>query len=217
MKLSCFSQATKPLLWLVFAVLLQLGHKVNAQTVTYAGHNVPLMDVLQAVKLQTNYEVLGAKKILESAKSISIKADKMPLKLFLDKILSQQEIGYTIESKTIFLERKASSRKSEPKSLPQVEKPSQKQIRGQVLGKDQKPLSDVNISQVGNTIAVVDKDGHFSFVGTMQPLTFSRVGYKNFTLALAENKDEYSVVMEEEANALEQVVVTGYQVLKKDS
>ena len=54
MKLSCFSQATKPLLWLVFAVLLQLGHKVNAQTVTYAGHNVPLMDVLQAVKLQTN-------------------------------------------------------------------------------------------------------------------------------------------------------------------
>ena len=105
MKLSCFSQATKPLLWLVFAVLLQLGHKANAQTVTYSGHNVPLMDVLQAVKLQTNYEVLGAKKILESAKSISIKADKMPLKLFLDKILSQQEIGYTIESKTIFLTR----------------------------------------------------------------------------------------------------------------
>ncbi len=217
MKLSCFSQATRTLLWLFFAVLLQLGHKVNAQTVTYAGHNVPLMDVLQAVKLQTNYEVLGAKKILESARPISIKADKMPLKLFLDKILSPQEIGYTIESKTIFLERKASPRKTEPKNRSPLDKPSQLQVRGQVVGKDRQPLSGVNISQMGNTIAVADKDGRFSFAGTMQPLTLSMVGYKNFTLNLVENKEEYNVQMEEEANALEQVVVTGYQVLKKDS
>jgi len=119
MKLSCFSQATRPLLWLLFAVLLQLGQKVNAQTVTYSGRNVPLMDVLQAIKIQTNYEVLGTKKMLESAKPISIKADKIPLKLFLDKILSPQDIGYTIESKTIFLERKASPSKAEPRSLPQ--------------------------------------------------------------------------------------------------
>jgi len=217
MKLSCFSQATRTLLWLVFAVLLQLGQKVNAQTVTYSGRNVPLMDVLQAIKIQTNYEVLGTKKMLESAKPISIKADKMPLKLFLDKILSPQDIGYTIESKTIFLERKASPPKAEPRSLPQGGKPLQKQIRGQILGKDRVPLSGVNISQMGNTIAVADQEGRFSFVGTTQPLTLSRVGYKNFTLALIETKDDYSIVMEEEANALEQVVVTGYQVLKKDS
>jgi len=215
MKVSCFSQATKPFLWLFFAFLLQLSHRVNAQTVTYTGHNVPLVDVLQAIKLQTNYEVLGAKKILEAARPISIKADKMPLKLFLDKILTTQEIGYTIESKTIFLEKKVSARKNEQKAAPTTEKSSQIQIRGQIFGKDRKPLYGVNIAQGGSAIAVADKDGRFSVVGNMQPLTMSMVGYKDFILKIAENKEDYSIQMDEEANALDQVVVTGYQTLKK--
>jgi TonB-linked SusC/RagA family outer membrane protein len=217
MKVSCFLQATKPFLWLFFALLFQLSHRVHAQIVTYTGHHVPLVEVLQTIKLQTNYEVLGAKKILETARPISIKADKMPLKLFLDKILTTQEIGYTIESKTIFLEKKASTRKNEQKVRPTSEKSSQIQIRGQIFGKDRKPLYGVNITQGGNAIAVADKDGRFSIVGDMQPLTMSMVGYKNFILNLADNKGDYTIQMEEEANALDQVVVTGYQTLKKDS
>jgi len=217
MKRSCFSRATGPLLWLIFAVFIQLSLRANAQTVTYSGNQVPLMDVLQAVKRQTNYEVLGAKKMLEAAKPVTIKADKMPLKLFLDRILSTQAIGYTIESKTIFLERKSPARRQEQQVDRAVEKSSQTQIRGQILGRDRQPLAGATISQSGNTIAVADREGRFVVAASMQPLTVRMVGYKHLVINLTDNRTEYTVQLEEEPNALDQVVVTGYQTLKKDS
>lgn len=217
MKLSCFSQATKTSLWLFFAVLFQLGHQVNAQTVTYSGQQVPLVEVLRTIKIQTDYEVLGAKKILETAAPVSIIADKMPLKLFLDKILSPQQIGYTIESKTIFLERKITPKREGQKNQPATEKSALIQVKGRILGKDRTPLPGVSIAQSGSTIAVADNEGRFAITANRQPITMSMVGYKNYILSIAGDKDDYTIQMEEEPNALEQVVVTGYQTLKKDS
>ncbi len=217
MKLSCFFKATRPFLLLFFAFIWQLSQKASAQVVTYSGHNVSLTEVLQAVKAQTNYEVLGAKKLLDAAKPVSIKAEKMPLKLFLDKILATQEIGYTIESNTVFLEKKPNRARAEQSSNPKTDKLSQAQISGLVLGKDLQPLPGATISQGGNTVAVADKEGRFLIAGNLQPLSMRMVGYKSMTVNLNEKKSEYIIQMEEESNALEQVVVTGYQVIKKDS
>ncbi|WGQ14987.1 SusC/RagA family TonB-linked outer membrane protein [Sphingobacterium faecium] len=212
---SYYVNVTKPLSLFFVVLLFFICQKLNAQTITYSGRDVALTEVLQAIKKQTNYEYMGAKKLLDRAKPITVKVEKVTLKFFLDQILKDQDMSYTIDSKTIFLEQRSPN--TNQKTAPDVKKHSQREIKVSVVGKDQNPLNGVTVLQDGRPIAISDQDGRFFLATAKGTLTMTMVGYRTYVLKLLDDKFDYSIRMEEETNALDQVVVTGYQVIKKDS
>ena len=90
-------------------------------------------------------------------------------------------------------------------------------ITGTVIDENGEPLIGASVKVVGfPTGAATDLDGQFSLslpTGAKQ-LTFSYVGYKNQTVDITSNV--VNVTMEPNSEALEEVVVIGYGVRKKD-
>jgi len=91
----------------------------------------------------------------------------------------------------------------------------QKTIVGTVTGKDNKPLSGVTV-QSKNKTAVTDASGKYSIeAADGDMLSFTYVGMKTASLKLGKDSQTLSIVLEEGANELEQVVVVGYTSQKK--
>src|SRR5690606_1286608 len=66
-----------------------------------------LEQILEVVKSQTGYEVLGNTAMLRSTGPIAVDAENMPLIDFLNLIFKHQPLGYRFVDKTIMLERKS--------------------------------------------------------------------------------------------------------------
>lgn len=92
----------------------------------------------------------------------------------------------------------------------------QKEIIGSVTGKtDNKPISGVTVQSKKQTVAT-DANGKFSIQASVgDVITFTHVGMKKVTIKVTGNSQTYSIVLEEGASDLEQVVVVGYQTQKK--
>jgi TonB-linked SusC/RagA family outer membrane protein len=91
-----------------------------------------------------------------------------------------------------------------------------KVITGKVFGANNQPLEGVTIAQKGGTkMAMSDKVGHYSIsVPENAVLTFSYVGYAAKQEAI-NNRSEINVNLIQEVQAAEEVVVIGYQSVKR--
>ncbi|MFC3198629.1 SusC/RagA family TonB-linked outer membrane protein [Parapedobacter deserti] len=207
----------KLLIVLHLTAFLQVSVASYAQTITYRGKNQPLLYVLQEIKNQTDYEFVGNIAMLEQATPVSMDVKNMPLTNFLDLLLHSQNLSYRIVEKTIMLERKDIAAK------PQEATPARQQpIRGVVLGTvndRQVPLAGATIALKGRPGVVADDEGRF--VITELPidnkLVISYIGYQPQTVTLVAGKTAYTIVLEEEASQMDEVVVTGYQVINRDT
>ncbi len=93
----------------------------------------------------------------------------------------------------------------------------EKKITGTVTDSKGTQLPGVNIIQKGtNRGAVTDFDGHYSLIigNGSKVLVFSYIGFKTKEV-LIENKTTFDVVLEEDAQSLDEVVIIGYGSLKK--
>ena len=91
-------------------------------------------------------------------------------------------------------------------------------IKGFIRDKEKNPIIGATIQLVGTTVGMAsDVNGWFAIElpvlkGTLE---FSFVGYKSKQVHFTEKTDTLHVVLEEDIEALEEVVVTGYQVIKE--
>lgn len=219
MNLSYFLRLSKLGALLYLVVFLQFGFASFAQTITYKGTNVPLNKVLQAVKQQTGYEILGTKDLLEKTTGVSIDIKNVPLRVFLDRVFENQQVGYSIVDKTIVLEAKKITSKTAAKVRSSVVTDLQRPIQGQVIGVGLAPLQGVTVTRLGRAIAVTDQEGRF-VINNIPPntvLLLSSMGYQPMELRIEEGKYDYTIQLLEEPKALSQVVVTGYQTINKES
>lgn len=92
----------------------------------------------------------------------------------------------------------------------------QKVIYGVISDANNVPLPGVNIVIKGaSTGTTSDFDGNFSIkTSTTSELQFSYVGYITQTIAIG-NKTNLSIIMQEDAQALDEVVVIGYGTSSK--
>ncbi|MBD1426990.1 SusC/RagA family TonB-linked outer membrane protein [Sphingobacterium arenae] len=200
-----------------FIACLQFGYAAYTQTITYTAKNESLEAVLQAIKKQVSYEVLGTTDILINKDPVSIVVKNMPLPAFLDKILSPRKITYRIVDRTIILEQ---MRTNPATTLPQrAETHTQRTRSGRVLRSDGTSLSGASISINGKTATVADANGRFTLPTVVpgQSFTVTMVGYIPKTISIQENEFSYTIQLEEEVAHVDEIVVTGYQVIKRDS
>ncbi|WP_126973715.1 SusC/RagA family TonB-linked outer membrane protein [Gynurincola endophyticus] len=92
----------------------------------------------------------------------------------------------------------------------------QAQIKGRVIDSDKNPLSGVSVSVKGKDLGTqTDEKGQFTLnVNEKVTLEFSLIGYAKIT-KVAEPGKEVNVELESSATSLDDVVVIGYQTVKR--
>ena len=198
-----------------------------SQSVTLSVKNASLEKVLGAIKKQTGYVFLYAEQTLAGAKPVTLSADKMPLTQFLDKLLDDQPLIYTIESRTINIARKpfvpapAGPAGSGPE--PPHQPPPPVLIKGTVTDSAGRPLANVSISLVRKgafkTYTLTDGKGEFTIDGQKgDHLSFSYVGFQDREMILDEGTT-VSIVLKHRNSEMQSAVIsvnTGYQRIRPE-
>jgi len=207
----------KIIAFLHMTLFLQVSLAGYSQHITYRAANQPLSEALKAIRQQTDYEVVGNTSMFAHTLPVTVNVRNMPVLDFVALLLKNQPLGYRLVDKTIMLEQK--QRPAQPQEGPPAR---QQPVRGVVLGTvgaKQVPLAGATIALKGRPTVVADDAGRFTVTETPADnrLVVSFMGYQPQTVMLVSGQTEYTIVLEEETSEMDEVVVTGYQVINRDS
>lgn len=181
-----------------------------------------IKEVCETIEKRSDYRFIfagNAKKIIN--KKVDLSANSQNIEEILDKILSNTELTYSILDNQIVIYR------DEGKVVPEEINingtgeivQQQKTITGVVTDRKGEPLPGVTIVAKGTTLGTTtNEEGSFSITipVNVEIIQFSFVGMLSQEITV-EGKTRLTVIMEEEAIGLEEIVAVGYgSVRKKD-
>lgn len=195
--------------------IIQVNATTSAQVVTLSKSNAKIVDIFKEIRIQTGYDFIYTSSVIKDAKPINLNVNQRPLSEVLELCFKEQPIEYVLKNKIIILKRK-------------VELPTPntsltftavaRQVTGTVRDKDKKPLVGVSVlSKEMNVRTTTDKDGRYKIQvsdGNPSTLVFSYVGMATKTVNY-QGQAVIDVTLTEEVSEMEEMVITGYQVLKK--
>lgn len=196
------------LLMLLFCMNLSAGTYAQEARLSVAVENSNIREIIRIIKQQSDYTFVYNVEELDHIGSITLKMTDSDVSTILNACLKNSGYTFTLLDKVIVI-RKAET--------PQEKKV--KMIRGIVTDKQKTPLPGVTVMIKGTTVGVAtDKDGKFQIVSpndtTNIVLLVSFVGMKTQTVHY-KGETSLSIVLEEESQEMDEVVVTGYQVVDR--
>lgn len=194
---------------LLIVSLMHAYGKGSAQTVTMSGKDIPMKQVFEKIRIQTGFEFIWDKNIIDEADPVTVDFKNMPLKQALDICFLGQNLRYSFIDNVIAVTRK-----------PAVLLPVYKEatlITGRVFSDDRKqPLEGVNIAVKGTPIgSTTNAQGNFIIAADSgDVLVVSSVGYitQEVKVGAAVN---YAVYLKVAVVSLDQTVVVGYGTQSK--
>ncbi|MDR2809002.1 MAG: TonB-dependent receptor [Tannerellaceae bacterium] len=169
--------------------------------------NGTVLEALQAIETQSDYTFVYNANDMNLNKMVTITADGKDLQDVLDNLFGNNEFGYRImDNRHIALYRKAA-----------VKQQSNVTIKGTVSDETGQSVIGANVAIVGTTIGnITDIDGNFELsVPANAVLRISYVGFLTQEVRVTAGKTTYNITLHEDTEALEEVVVIGYGVVKK--
>lgn len=197
----------KAILFMFFSCLLlqtALFAQINVR-ITINKKNVTLQDALQDIEKQSTYLIAFNESKLEKTKRIDLNINAEPLDKALTAILANTGFSYKIKDKYIMI-------------IPQTKTAAEKKkISGVVRDASGEPLIGVNVSVKGaSSGTITNVDGEFSLQAAKgEWIAFSYVGYSPKVLSVGEST-HFAVVLQEDAKALEEVVVTALGIKRSE-
>jgi TonB-linked SusC/RagA family outer membrane protein len=184
-----------------------------SQTVTLTERGKSLEAVLKNIKQQTGYLFFYNDMVNLKGKTVTVNVKNVSVQEALNACLNNSGLSFTIVDKTIVIRNKEPE-KSAIAPLIKV------QISGQVIDSTSKvTLPGVNISLKGASkmIAQSNVKGEFNVTAESgEVLIFSYVGYKPAQVRVTA-ANNIVVQMSPDINSVKDVVITGYQTIKKDN
>lgn len=202
------------ILLLVSLFQLNANESYSQKTkVTFSYNNVSLETVFNKIESQTEFKFIYKDKEINYNKTVSIKAKKEALSKVLKKLFSNSKITYSVTRKQIILKPlKTESIKNIPdKIVPKIK------ISGAVTDEMGNVLPGASILEKGTTNGTeTDFDGNFILEVNDEKsiLVISYLGYAVKEI-LVGKKTSFSVVLKEDAAALEEIVIIGYGSLSR--
>ena len=173
--------------------------------------NVTLVQVFDEIKKQCGYEFVYSSNQLTGVKNVSIDVKNELLDKVLELCLKETNLGFKVEENHVIISPKLKKNQSGGVVI----------YSGKVVDRDGIPLPGVTIVLKGTSTGIsTDVNGRFELAvpaGTGNVLEFSFVGMKKQEVFLLKNKKEIEVTMEEEINAVDEVVVNGLYTQNKNS
>ena len=177
---------------------------IQAQNVSLNLKNVTVKEALEAVRKQTGKSFFFNVNDVNMNQRITMNIKDESLEKVLALILEGQQLNYEIKDNHIIL--------SKLQAKAQVEK--ELTISGRVTDATGELLIGVNVAVNGVGMGITDIDGNYQMKAPVgSTLTFTYVGYKSLSVKVKE-RTTINVRMEEDNNALDEVVVIGYGTQK---
>ena len=205
-----------------FFGLMSLSASTYSQNkkITLDLQGVSLVDVFKQIEAQSEFVFIYKNEAINVDKKVDVKAEGSTIDLILENLLQNSGVKYEINKKQIIItpDRSISSN-NEIKTNEGIQQPQKKELSGTVKDSKGVPLPGVTVMVKGTTIGTItDNDGKFKFsvFPDAKTIVFSFIGMKTQEMPIT-GKTSFNVVMEEEAVAMNDVVVVGYGVQKKES
>lgn len=180
----------------------------NEQSVTISMKNAYLKDILWEIQRQTTFVFMYHEEDLDKVGKVNIEAKSLTVEKILRDCLKGTSLTYVFLDEVIVL-----------KSLDD-EKKKEIRIAGKVMDEEKSPLPGVTIMVKGTNLGTAtNPEGRYSLtLPEMKDVTlvFSFVGMLSREVKYT-GKDTINVIMKEDKVKMEEVVVTGYGNVRKES
>ena len=196
-------------LTLLFLVVLQLSAEnsyAQRMRIAISMSNVSVEQVLNKIEETSDYVFLYNDETIQKSRIVSVRSKSGKITDILDDIFKGTDISYTVIDKQIILS-KSNKVNQNTKAI---------QIKGTVKDALGEPLIGVSVLVKGTSNGTVtDLDGRFSLnVSVGDILEFSYVGYAAQSVTV-KNATPLDIVLSEDAQALDEVVVTALGIKRE--
>lgn len=180
------------------------GAGADDQKISVNLKNVTLKKAISEIMKSSGMGLSYSADEIDRINNVSLKLDDVTIKDALTDCLKKYGMKYTIVNNTVVISTVRQSSSSRNRT-----------VRGTVTdAKERQPLLGVNVAIVQNGKVTggvtTDLDGNFELtVPAASKLRFSYVGYKETTLS-PNFSGSMKISLEEDANAMDEVVVNGY-------
>ncbi|WP_121809574.1 SusC/RagA family TonB-linked outer membrane protein [Mucilaginibacter kameinonensis] len=193
---------------------LHLSAASYSQTVTISRKNATLEVLFRDIKLQTGYLFFYSEKINTGGKTQNVELKNVPLTDALGILLKNYELTYTIVNKTIVIRNKV------PEEGP-AEAAKKIEISGTVIdsanNKTTLPGVSITLKKTKTFLGQTNGNGEFKVtVDEGDMLVFTYIGYNTKEIKAVAGKPML-IKLGQKMNNINDVVVTGYQVIKRDN
>ncbi len=194
--------------------LLHIHAAARSQLITLSVSKAPLTSVIKQVQAQSGYGFLYTDATLEGTQPVSLSLNRSTLEESLALIFKNQPINYSINEKTVVLERRELRNSNGDKySKPTKNTFAQRTLRGVIKDGLEQALEGVSVVVKGSSEGTSSNAaGEFELVvaSSATVLTFSLIGYKPLEVPIDQNETSIRITMDLLPNNLDEVVVMGY-------
>lgn len=192
---------------------LLLAASVDAQTVTKVFRDVPLKAVLGEIEAQTGYSFIFEDEKIHADRLVTASFEKATIQTVLDKVLDKS-VRYSIKGKLVTI-----SQRETPAAGPAAGKTQT--VSGTVISSaDNQPIAGVSILVEGTTVGVLtDTNGNYTLKipAGAREIVFQFLGYETKRILVKDIQLMKLVSLNEQASSIENIVVVGFGVQKKES
>lgn len=210
------------LFFLFFGILFSQAANSYSQETSFTLHlkSASIKEICEEIEKKSDFRFIyagNAKKIVN--KKVNLNINSQDIEEILKNILSDSGLAYRILDNQVVIYR--DNTKSTPKEIedivPELTVQQQKKtVTGRITDNNGESIIGANIVEQGTTNGTVtDINGNFSLqVEENAVLHISYIGYLPQDINTA-GKTSFNIVLQEDTQALEEVVVIGYGVQKK--
>lgn len=216
MKKKSIGNTVVMILTVLIALTLQSFVNIDTKLVTLHVKNASVEQILWKLHELTKIEFVYSDPDLAPYGNISVNVTNTPLKKVLDQIFKETDLNYEVRNDVVVISKRSGIVKSGQQSAGKERKFT---VSGIITDQNGEPLPGVSVFMKDATTGVVyaDMDGKYS-IDVEDPanawLTFSFVGMKPQDIRVG-GKARMNVVMENEAELLDEVMVVAYGTAKK--
>lgn len=175
---------------------------ISAQNIALKMNNVTVKQAMEELEKKSGYSFVFSSQDVDTRKRISVSAENEDVRTVVQQILNGQNVTYEIQGKNIVV-RKITQQKVPTGKL--------KTVTGTIVDSQGIPVIGANIAIKGTTNGTIsDMDGKFSLeVPEDGVLRISYIGFEEHSITVA-GKNNFHIVLNEDSEALDEVVVVGY-------
>lgn len=201
--------------FLLLVGVMHLSAASYSQTVTISRKNATLEAIFKDIKQQTGFLFFYSEKINVTGKTQDIDLKNVSLADALNSCLKNYELTYTIVNKTIVIRNKVPEEGPAQPGAKKIEVSGT--VADSVNAKNTLPGVSITLKKNKTFLGQTNGDGAFRItVDEGDVIVFSYIGYNSKEVKITDGKPLY-IRLGQKTNNINDVVVTGYQVIKKDN
>lgn len=188
--------------------MLCLNLTLFSQNISLHISQTTVKKVMEALKKEYGYSFVFESGDVNTQKIISVQIQEQSIDEAVKQILQSQDLSYEIKNKSIIIQKKSTEK--------QTGNQEKKQVTGVVADNTGEPIIGANVVEKGTTNGTItDIDGTFSLTTEDNSiLLVSYIGYNKKEIPV-NGKSQLKIQLEEDSEALDEVIVIGYGTTKR--